>query len=240
AERGYPVTKTKLLDSVKACLDLLGEETIFINNSPSRHWYEAFRKRHPQLSIRKPQQLKQQKYLEIKHLLDISAERVYNCDETSVPLCPESEKVLAAKGSRNIYNITDASKESITVLFTYSALGTRTPPMIMFKYIENLPLKNVGNTPKGWGIGTSDSGWMTTETFFEYVTNVFHPWLLKQQIEFPVILYLDGHSSHVTIPLVSFCREHQIELIALLPNCTHTMQPLDISYFHPFIDMWKK
>jgi len=81
---------------------------------------------------------------------------------------------------------------------------------------------------------------MTAETFYEYVTNVFYPWLLKEGTEFPVILYLDNHSSHVNIPLVHFCREKQIEIIALHPNSTHIMQPLDIAYFHPLKKIWKK
>jgi len=78
---------------------------------------------------------------------------------------------------------------------------------------------------------------MTTESFCEYIANIFHPWLVTENVQFPVILYLDGYSSHVTIPLVSFCREKQIELIALYPDITHIMQPLDIAVFHPFKDI---
>ena len=70
---------------------------------------------------------------------------------------------------------------------------------------------------------------MTAETFYEYITNIFYPWLVKNNISFPVVLYGDGHSSHVTIPLVKFCKSVQIELIALYPNATHIIQPLDVS-----------
>ena len=78
---------------------------------------------------------------------------------------------------------------------------------------------------------------MITETFYEYTENVFYPWLQKSEIAFPVIIYLDGHSSHVTVPLVKFCREEQIELIALFRNATNIMQPLDIAFFHPSKEM---
>lgn len=81
---------------------------------------------------------------------------------------------------------------------------------------------------------------MEAETFYEYITNVFYTWLVKENIEFSVILYLDDHSSHVNIPLVTFCREKQIELLALHPNSTHIMQPLDISFCHPFKETLKK
>ncbi|XP_044596677.1 uncharacterized protein LOC123273337 [Cotesia glomerata] len=81
---------------------------------------------------------------------------------------------------------------------------------------------------------------MTTETFYEYITNVFYPWLVQENTQFPVILYMDNHSSHLNLPLVTFCREKQIELIMLPPNSTHIMQPLDTSFFHPFKETWKK
>ena len=81
---------------------------------------------------------------------------------------------------------------------------------------------------------------MTAETFYEYVANIFYPWLVANNIQFPVLIYLDGHSSHMDIPLVSFCRQKQIELIILFPNATHIIQPLDISVFHPFKEKWKK
>ena len=257
AEHGSPVTKTELLDSVQAYVKSLNKPTPFTNSRPSRHWYEAFRKRNPQLSIRKPQHLSLsrasvtredlkewfqdvEEILKKKDLLNISPNRIYNCDETNVVLCPESEKVLTSKGSRSVYQVVDAGKEGLTVLFMYSASGLRAPPMLMYAYKEEVPKKIVENTPKGWDIGISDNGWMTSETFYEYITNVFHPWLVKEEVEFPVVIYHDNHSSYITIPLVAFCKEYKIEIIGLYPNSTHIMQPLDIAYFHPFKEAWKK
>ncbi|KAK9693320.1 DDE superfamily endonuclease [Popillia japonica] len=72
------------------------------------------------------------------------------------------------------------------------------------------------------------------ETFYEYITNIFYPWLVQENIEFPVIIYLDNHSSHLIIALVKFCREKKTELIDLYPNSIHIMQPLDTAFIHPF------
>lgn len=257
AERGYPVTKNELLDSVQQYVILKGRTTPFINNRPGRRWYEGFRRRHPNITLRTAQHLslsrvgvtqeclkewfsEQCKFLKSKNLIGISPTRVFNCDESNIMLCPDSDKVLTRKGAAVAYKVTDGGKEGITTLFMYSAAGTRAPPMVMYPYKENLPKKIVEGMPAGWGIGISESGWMTTETFFEYITNVFYPWLLKEKIEFPVIIYLDNHSSHINFPLVTFCRLKQIEVIALYPNSTHIMQPLDISFFHPFKLVWKK
>lgn len=257
AHRGLPVTKTELLDSVQQYVNLSNKKNPFIDGRPSRHWYEGFRKRHSHLSIRKPQSLthsraavtgddlkhwfdEQTNYLSEKKLKDIPSTRVFNCDETYVSLYPPSEKVLLEKGSRSAYKVVDSEKEGFTVLFMYNANGDRAPPMLMFSYKAEVPEKIVKNCPEGWGVGLSDNGWMTSESFYEYITNIFYPWLVKQGTEFPIVLYLGNHSSHMSMPLVTFCREKGIELIGLVPNSTHIMQPLNISFFHPFKETWKK
>ncbi|CAG5082687.1 Protein of unknown function [Cotesia congregata] len=53
--------------------------------------------------------------------MEIPSTRIFNCDETYVSLCPLSEKVLLAKGSRSAYKVVDSDKEGFTVLFMYSA-----------------------------------------------------------------------------------------------------------------------
>ena len=57
AEREIPVTKIELLDSVQKYVTMMQKKTLFINSHPSRHWYEGFRKRYPQLTVRKSQYL---------------------------------------------------------------------------------------------------------------------------------------------------------------------------------------
>ncbi|KAJ8968823.1 hypothetical protein NQ314_002085 [Rhamnusium bicolor] len=83
-------------------------------------------------------------------------------------------------------------------------------------------------------------GWMTGQSFYEFVTNIFHPWIVANNVKVPVALFVDGHSSHLTMELSNFCVENQIELIALYPNATHILQPLDVSVFHPLKNGWKK
>ena len=238
AERGQPVSKTELLDSIQYYVKIKGVETPFVDNRPGRHWFEGFRKRHPSLSIRKPQHLSVSRASVTQEDLQGWFEEVKEYLQKKDLL--DSERVLTYKGTRAAYKVTDGGKECLTVLFMHSADGMQGPPMLMFKYKESVPKKIAEKTPTDWGIGIPESGWLNSETFFEYMTNVFYPWLLKSKVQFPVIVYLDNHSSHMTIPLVSFCRDKQIELIGLYPNCTHIMQPLDIAFFRPFKESWKK
>ncbi|KAF2903627.1 hypothetical protein ILUMI_02559 [Ignelater luminosus] len=63
--------------------------------------------------------------------------------------------------------------------------------------------------------------------------------LWHNEIPRPVLFFVDGHASHLTIDLSNFCSENQIILVALYPNATHVLQPMDVAVFHPLKDDWK-
>ncbi len=127
----------------------------------------------------------------------------------------------------------------ITVLIGGNARGVKTPPLVMFPY-QRLPGNIVKDMPASWAFGRSTSGWMTAESFYEYITNCFHPWLMKNNIALPIIFFVDGHSSHITYHLSEFCRDKEIILIALHPNATHLMQPMDVSVFRSMKCHWQQ
>ncbi|XP_055524460.1 uncharacterized protein LOC129718075 [Wyeomyia smithii] len=81
---------------------------------------------------------------------------------------------------------------------------------------------------------------MTQETFYEYLKNVFHPWLLRFKVAFPILLFVDGHRSHVSLQTTEFCKEKQTVLICLFPNSTHVLQPLDVAFFRGLKVKWNK
>jgi len=257
SERGFPVNKNQLLDSVRDVIVELKRETPFVNNRPGRHWYEAFLRRHPQLTSRVAQTLtltrasatekvllnwfkEVEQHLRKLNLLEIEPSRVFNCDESGFQLCPKPGCVIVKKGSKSVYKIANGDeKKCLTSLFMVNAAGSIVPPMVVHWY-QQVPYSVSSKMPAGWSIDLTEKGWMTAESFFEFISNIFYSWLIKNQIKFPVVLYLDGHSSHLTLPLVQFCRSNQIELIALYPNATHIFQPLDVSVFHPIKNAWQK
>lgn len=124
----------------------------FIDNTPGDGWYKLFLKRHPELSIRTSEAVtsassklsekqirnwfKQVKeYLKENDLFNILSDpsRVYNGDETNFILCPKNTKVIALRGTKNVYEVDHAqSKSCVTVMFTFSADGVTTPPMIIY------------------------------------------------------------------------------------------------------------
>lgn len=69
--------------------------------------------------------------------------------------------------------------------------------------------------------------------------NCFYPWLVENSIQFPILLLLDGHKSHINLELSKFCSEKKIILYGLLPNATNILQPCDVGVFRPLKAAWK-
>lgn len=80
---------------------------------------------------------------------------------------------------------------------------------------------------------------MTSITFLQYFTTIFYPFLCDQNVEFPIIVFIDGHSSHFSFDLSNFCEEKKIVMIALYPNSTHIIQPMDVAVFGPLKKQWR-
>ena len=62
---------------------------------------------------------------------------------------------------------------------------------------------------------------MTAECILEYILNVFHPFLLKEETPLPVIVFIDGDASHFFIELSELCSKNGTILVALFPNAAH-------------------
>lgn len=251
AGKGFPVIKNHLFDFVQDYLTRNKKKNTFKNSRPGKHWYNAFMRRHPSLAERVSQDLtttraavteadirgwfsRVHENLKTKDLLSISPDQIFNLDESAFMMIPKDNTIITTKGAKAVYQIVSASdKACITTLITASASGEMAPPMIMFD-CKTTPKKNIlDKIPTRWGVGHTESGWMSAESFYYYMKNVFFKWLKEKNHRFPVVLYVDGHSSHCMLPLVKFCKENQIELISLYPNATHILQPLDVALFRP-------
>jgi hypothetical protein len=76
------------------------------------------------------------------------------------------------------------------------------------------------SVPAEWGIARSERGWMTCDVVYEYIAYIFHPFLVSQEVIFPVVLFVDGHNSQFTCQLGVLCNMLKTEIIALYPNAT--------------------
>ena len=85
---------------------------------------------------------------------------------------------------------------------------------------------------------------MTTASFYDYVVNCFYPQLMANGVNFPVTLFFDGHSSHISIELHDFCAEKKfyyfLYLFSFIAHASHIMKPLDVRFFRPLKLCWRK
>ena len=54
-----------------------------------------------------------------------------------------------------------------------------------------------------------------------------------------MVLFFDGHHSHLSLKLITTAKKHNIWLYCLPPNTTHVFQPLDLGVFGPTKAAWK-
>lgn len=138
AAREFQIKGTDLAVSVKQIVKDLKIEYSFKNGIPGRTWMRHLLNRYLDISVRQPEKLSKvganvtesnircwfkeiKDYCDKEMLQEAMADpsRIFNTDETGFELCPNTGKVLATKGQKNVYDLHSGSdKESITVLTT--------------------------------------------------------------------------------------------------------------------------
>ena len=150
---------------------------------------------------------------------------------------PKSEgKVLAEVGAKDVYNMSSADRTQITILACCSASGYVLPTMHVFpgeRFKYNPLHESVPNT----FLGRTKNGWMDTELFYMWLANHFVVHIPPAR---PVILLVDGHSTHIDIQITKFCQGNQIILYCLPAHTSHIVQPLDVAFFRPLKVNWRK
>ena len=195
----------------------------------SQGWWNWFRERWPQVSLRKGDSFPLvcgqmtcrgvfESYFSIlketleKYDLMDRPSQVYNCDESGMPLEHKQPKTLALKGTKKVRQCTSSNKMQTTVLGRVSATGQVIPPMVVFSGKNFNHTLSEGEVP-GTFYGMSDSGWMDQELFAFWFSCHF----LKHAVSSrPLMLILDGHSSHFTLDVVQTAAEHQVTAYLLI------------------------
>ena len=226
----------------------------FSDGKAGRGWFDGFKSRHPQLSFRTPQSLAYSRAVAANEFviadffsklgaiygrlnLITKPMLVYNVDETGVSIVHKQGKVLAQLGQHHVYSITSAEKgKTHTVVSCVSAAGQVLPPMIVYPRKQRVPdhLK-CGCVPNTL-FANSENGWINSELYLEW----FKFFLSNIPSTRPVILIQDGHTSHVSIPLIELAQKSNVHLLCLPSHTTHILQPLDVGVFKSFKSNFSK
>ena len=160
--------------------------------------------------------------------------QIYNVDETGMPLDHHPPKVVAVKGQKKVRSRTSGNKSQVTVIACVSATGHALPPFVIFD-AKQLNKEWTREEVAGTRYGLSSTGWVDTELFKQWLIKHF----LKNAVGArPLMLVLDGHSTHYQPELIKYAREYEVILFCLPPHTTHESQPLDASVFKPLKSHW--
>ncbi|XP_022214882.2 uncharacterized protein LOC111069223 [Drosophila obscura] len=217
-----------------------------------RHWYTNFIRRHSELALRSPKQNSIHTEYRVKafckktvdiffrnfgQLLDehhFEATHIYNMDESGFSTCRHVGKIQAAE-----------RRTMITIALTVNATGNSIPPFFLFprKEMQTSFLDNVSSGTVGFANG---SGRMCAPELERYIRHLVA--CVKPTPASPILLLLDdGNSSHLSIEAIDFAVANGVHILSFPPNCSHKMQPLDVSIYGPLktyykseCDAWQK
>ena len=248
ASVGYAKTRKQILALVERILCVRGMKV-----HVSDGWWASFLRRHPTLTLRTPASVSStraaasdptvlemyfdllEETLEENELIGAPGQ-VYNMDETGLPLDPKPPKTVHLKGVRNAIACTSGGKSQITAVGCVNAAGQALPPMIIWDRKTMAPALAEGEVP-GTAYGLSPKGWMDQELFDLWFTRHFLRYASRER---PLLLILDGHSSHYCPDTIRLASEESVIVFTLPPNTTHLTQPLDKGVFGPLKAIWKE
>ena len=127
ADRGFGLVSEDLMKAACAIVERSGHPHPFHDGVAGRGWLEAFRRRHPEISLRTPQALAYSRASAAsKDVVDdffaklgalygrlnlISKPmQVYNVDETGITVVHKPGKVFSAVGRKHVYSLTSGEK----------------------------------------------------------------------------------------------------------------------------------
>ena len=216
-------------------------------------WFTSFIKRHPELSLRKGDSTCQSRMnamsnraaieqyfavmkecMEKEGLLDKPAQ-IYNFDEVGMPLDHRSPRVVVKKGQKKVRYRSSGNKSQITAVACVNAAGSAMPPYIIFD-AKNLNLDWTEGEIPGTTYGLSSNGWIDMELFKLWFKKHF---LVHAVSARPLLLLMDGHSSHYNPETIRLAKQNNVLLFTLVPHTTHEMSPLDTAVFSSLKSHWQ-
>jgi DDE superfamily endonuclease len=100
----------------------------------------------------------------------------------------------------NIFHVEKGkAKKQVTTLGTVSASGDILPPFILLPYTRRAKWMDL--LPREVNYTLSPSGWMTAVSFLSFLKEQFVVKLKDMGVQFPVILFIDGVSSHLSLEI---------------------------------------
>ena len=226
------------------------DRPVYINRDSFGHdWLKGFLKRHPDIAPRTPEATSAarargfnrtvvSKFFDVYEALvdkyQFPPQNIYNVDETGMTTVQGTgAKILAMKGRRQVGCLTSAERgQLVTVVVCMNVTGSFLPPFLIFPR-QRMKAELMDGSPPGAVCVCHPSGWMQLEIFSQWFDHFLT--FSGASKSHPVLLILDGHSTHVrNLDVINKARDFGVMIICLPAHCSHKMQPLDVSFMKPF------
>ena len=157
--------------------------------------------------------------------------RIFNVDETGLTTVQKPPKVIAAKGAKQVGQITSAERGVlVTMVGCINAQGTFIPPFLIFPRVHFKQHMIQGSPPGAVGVA-NPSGWITKDLFLEWMDHFIQQ--TNSSKDNPTLLLLDNHESHCSLAAIDKARDADITFLTFPPHCSHKLQPLDRTVYGP-------
>lgn len=247
---GLTTKETRILAYQMACTNKIVMPASWRRDQMAgKGWLRSFKKRHPDLSVRKPEACSLARatafnrenvkifYNNLENLMKrdpnlANGTRIFNLDETSTTTVQKPQKVIAPKGRKALGKVTSGEKGTlVTTCCIIGASGIAMPPVMVF------PRKNFKDymckgTPAGTLGLAAPTGWMNAELFVQVMQHFINH--SNSSITNPSILVMDNHESHLSIEALNMAKAAGVHILTLHPHTSGKLQPLDVGVFAPF------
>lgn len=88
------------------------------------------------------------------------------------------------------------------------------------------------DAPEGSIFDAQESGWISVSGFIKWLKAFIERVNPTEQT--PVLLILDGHSTHKDLQAIILAKKHHVHMLSLPSHTTHKLQPLDRAVMRPF------
>jgi len=232
-----------LIDEELDVPDLVPEDEVLRTNPFRSSWFVSFMKRHEEkLKFVRPRPLEIERrnvadlevfYERVSALLDqykVPRQLYANFDETMLKALSKTLKVVTTRAAERPSVPINDKVAHITLGCCVFADGNSLIPLAILdrKYVPtNVP----ASVKAGFHWASQKSGWITTQIFHEYVSEVFIPHIEEQRfihgLQGRWALLLVGHSSRANPVMLQECFRHQILVVTYVAHSSPMCQVLD-------------
>jgi hypothetical protein len=181
--------------------------------------------------------------------------RLWEFDETrfqvgagKAPPKTTKEKIVVSKTTNDREVVTDSvSSSGVSGMLTVRGDGHAMPPGFVFDKGDNAELfRWIGDDELRhlWDVqitlpngtlkktnpfyGSNEKGSFNVEMLLAYLKHCFTVLEEKPTADKPILLYIDGVSTHISFEVTNWCKNHHVEIILKCPYASHVLQSMDL------------